>query len=385
MNKLLIIIFLCFVGCPVSAQDNAVYERSQIFQLFQNQDFENALNQLVTLQKPAMPTQFHLDLGYAYFMMDRLDEAQAEYLRSFKADSTSIQANLYLANIYLRQRLEELALVHYKRLTHLYPDVYRYWQYAASAAGMLKEYDSAHAYIEKSYTLNPRSASVANEYARSLQLKKMSDQAEKVIDDFLKTDSSGELIITRKIDISFKKNNNEDVIYWGERLWHSNAVTSNAFTQLLFSYLNTNRPHKCIELFDWMESNNMSNESAAYGAALAYTKKKEFKKSNELLTRCIENNIIKEAATYLRAKADNFEGLKQYDKSIAYYDTSYYIFQKPIDLYYAGAVYDGKLNDRSGAGKYYKKYLQKAGKPTSSDEKRVNAYITTFLKPKSGP
>ncbi len=367
----------------LNAQQANQYNSTTVYQLFQNQDYEKAASYLVSVNKHAENLQYRLDLGYAYYMLNKFSDSKIEYEKAFQTDSTNIQANLYLASIYNRQRLPELALSHYMRMVNMHPDNYRYWQYASSAAYTLNEFDSSFYYITKSYALKPTSSSVVHQYAEALQKKKMTEVAEKVVNTFLETDPTDEIIIAKKIDISFYKNNYADVILWGERLVNTNALTPSAYTKLLFSYLNTGNLDKCIQLYDWLEARNMGNESAKYGAALAYARKKNFTVSNELLQQCLENNILTDAILYLRAKANNYEALKDYKKAIAYYDTSYYIFQKPIDLYFAGTIYDHTLKNKAKATEYYRLYQKKSGKPKTNTELQIAGYIKEYLMPKA--
>lgn len=381
MNKILVISILVSSSLFAIAQ-NSAYNRESLMQMFQNQDYEGASAYLKGIQPQGNYLQYYLDLGYSYYMQNLFTEANATYQQAYNLDTNNIQANLYLADIYSRQRVNELAYGHYKRLIRIDPSAYRYWQSAATSLERMKEYDSAYNYIEKSYALRPQSPSVTYQYAEAMQRKKMLDEAEKIVDSYLSVDSLNDMIVSKKIDISFKKSKNNEVIFWGERLWNANSQAAGALTTLAFSYLNTGRLDKCLELYSWMDEQNMKNESLTYCAALAHARKKNFAKSNELLEECIDNNILKEAVIYLRAKADNYEAVKDYNRAVAYYDTSYYLFQMPADLYHAGSIYDRGLKNKARASAYYKRYLQRKGAPQNNTDKQIADYIKEYLKPK---
>ena len=153
------------------------------------------------------------------------------------------------------------------------------------------------------------------------------------------------------------------------------------YVNLAYSYLNTDSLDKCIKLCEWLMVNNKATQSVLYCAAIAYSKKKEYKKSNELLDACLALSIQKDAVGYFNAKSDNFEAMKQYQKAISYYDTSYYIFQSPPDLYYKGRIYDKYLRNKAKARLYYQRFIDKRKNPRNSGEVKVFEYIREYLKP----
>ncbi|ULT43382.1 hypothetical protein KRR40_08015 [Niabella defluvii] len=82
-------------------------------------------------------------------------------------------------------------------------------------------------------------------------------------------------------------------------------------------------------------------------------------KSNLLLDECLQQNLLPQAKAYFRGKADNYEKIKDFKKAITFYDTSYFIFQDPYDLYYKARVYDANLNNKQQALFFTKDLLQK--------------------------
>lgn len=382
MKKIFFILGFCIQLFTSSSAQN-IYDRKTVQDYFQNQDFEKAVNYLCNIPDELKTVQFFIDKGYSLFMLEKYNEAKSDYLIAYQKEPQNLQANLYLADIYNRQRKYDSSLLYYQNLILLQPGQYKFWQSAATCWDMMKENDSAFIYIKKSYSLNPKAASVAYQYAEALQYKKLSDEAETVINNYLKADSSNELIISKRIDMSFKSNKYKDVIFWGKRLLLDSAIAPGSYTKLAFAYLNTGQSEKSLNVYNWLDVRNMNNESVKYCAALAYARMNNFVVSNQLLGECIDNNILKDAKIYYRAKADNFERLKLYSKAIAYFDTSYYIFQDPIDLFYAGSIYDRDLKNRAKAIFYYKKYMLQKTKSPNESNARISDYIKEYLKPQS--
>ncbi|ANH82595.1 hypothetical protein A8C56_17885 [Niabella ginsenosidivorans] len=87
------------------------------------------------------------------------------------------------------------------------------------------------------------------------------------------------------------------------------------------------------------------------------------------------------ATTYLRAKGSNAEAVKNYKAAIALYDTSYYIFRDPLDLFLSGREYDLHLKNCARATSYYRKFLTVRPEPLNPDETRITRYIKEFLAP----
>ncbi|MCH5600713.1 tetratricopeptide repeat protein [Niabella ginsengisoli] len=200
----------------------------------------------------------------------------------------------------------------------------------------------------------------------------------------MQKDSSSVAVINKKISIRYKEKDYKAVIFWGEKLLRDSVQPLSAvgpYIHLAYSYLNTNKIEKSLNLCNWMNENNLSSETITYCQALCYSRQQNYTKSNELLNECIDLNIQKEAQIYFRAKADNYALMKNYTTAVREMDTSYYIFHDPIDLYLAGKVYDDQ-NNKAKASVYYKKYLSENKKPASPLEVKLENYMKEYLKPR---
>ena len=99
------------------------------------------------------------------------------------------------------------------------------------------------------------------------------------------------------------------------------------------------------------------------------------------MDKCISQTIQKEAGIYLKAKAVNYEQMKDYKKAMNYYDTAYYIFRNPIDVYLAGRIADHYLKDRTKASAMYRFYLKLNPVPANENEESILKYISEYLRP----
>ena len=372
----LLLLSLC---CSFSSFSMTNSDSLQYF--LQIRDYDKAIEWL-SAHKPENYSRNHfLTLGYCYFMNNQEKQALQHYQKVYDQEPQELQANLYLGLI--NQQIKEYgrALSFFRNLTVLYPSNYKYWLYTASIFHSLQFSDSSLLYTEKAYSINPKAPDAALRYCNALLLSQKRSEAIKVIDNFLRSDSTKPEVIAQKISFSDYDKKHKEVIFWGERLLRDSVKNGRALTSLAYAYLNTEQPDKCLDLYKWMEKENIGNETLTYCAALAYTQKKDYGASNRLLDECLSQNIMSAAVVYFRAKSDNYESLKQYQKALAQHDSSYYIFHKPFDLYYKGRLYDLFLNNKKQASVFYKKFLAEKQKPETPVEEKLFNYIREYIKP----
>lgn len=381
MFKKLIITVLCLNAMLTGAQD--LYDPLQVLTFCKNQDYEQALRYLNAVPAPEQE-QYLFDLGYVHYMNDQFTEARSAFTRLYQKNPQLPAPQAYLARLSNMKGDHDSALFYYKNLTQLLPEQYKYWHYAATVWARLKQPDSALAYIRKSYALRPQAGKVAYDYATYLNNAKQKKEAEAIVDRFLLSDTSYLPIIGKKVDLCFSTGRYNEAINWGERMRACDPLPADhwgSYINLLYSYLNLKQPDSVLSVYSWLELEGIGGESAAYGAALAHAMKKNYATSDSLLTECIAFNIQEMAATYLRAKADNALAVKNYNKAVALYDTSYYIFKEPLDLFQAGRVFDSQLQNRSRATGYYKRFLRARPVPKTDEEENITGYIKAFLNP----
>lgn len=369
------LLFICF-----SAAAQSGYDRSRLADFFQSNDYEGAIHWLQAFESQKNNLQYQADLGYAYFMSGDLENAKPPFLNLFQQKPDNLQANLYLAQVYEEFKMTDSALYYYLRLTSLRPANYRFWHKSTQLYADIALYDSALNCVQKGYAVNPHSGKLLVQYANLLVRFKQSGKADSLVNSFLLVDSSNIDVIAKKIELASKKPDHRQVIYWGEKLLADSADLLMPYVNLAYSYLNVDSIDRSAWVCEWLIGQNKAHPPVLYCAALAYAKKKDYTRSNELLDRCLELSLQKEAVTYFNAKSDNFEAMKQYRKAASYHDTSYYYFQSPLDLYYAGRIYDKYLRNKPKAATYYKQFIVKRKKPASNDEARIFQYIETYLK-----
>ncbi|AHF18010.1 tetratricopeptide repeat protein [Niabella soli] len=374
---ILLIIILFDIYCPGQTS----YDRSKLQRFYQDLDNEQALAYLKSIP-PNTDAEYLFDLGYANYINGQTKEAGAIFTALYHKDRALPVPQLYLAMLFEQQRNYDSALFYYKNLTLLLPNSYKYWLAGARQWSRLNQTDSAVSYAQKSYRLSPASGRVVYDLAAYLKVQKRKTEAEKLIDLFLKQDTTYDPVIGQKITLCFDAKRYKEAIQWGELYRRREADAPLPYISLLYSYLNTNNPDSVISLYKWLGLKNMMAESIAYGAALAYATRKNYKASDSLLSECLKLNIQETAVTYLRAMSNNATALKNYKQAVAFYDTAYYLFHDPIDLFFAGKVYDKHLHDPAKAAVYYQKFRVVCPRPSDPDEVAITQYIKEFLPPR---
>ncbi|MBO9594702.1 MAG: hypothetical protein J7599_17495 [Niabella sp.] len=381
MSKKLIITLLSLGSLLAGAQEG--YDPLKVLTFYKNQDYEQALRYLNATPAPENE-QYLFDLGYVQYMNDHAADATAAFLKLHQKNPNLQSPQLYLALLYDRAGDEYTALHYYKNLVALDSGNYKYWHYAAGEWSKLRQPDSAIACMRKSYTLNPTAGRVVYDLCTYLDNAQQKKEAEQLVDRFLRSDSSYFPLMGKKVDLCFSAGRYTEAIAWGERLRTRNAPPANLsapYIHLLYSYLNLKKPDSVLSIYNWLQLQGVGGESATYGAALAHAIKKNYVISDSLLTECINYNIQEMAAIYLRAKADNAVAVQNYNQAMALYDTSYYIFKDPVDLFQAGRISDNYLKNRTQAAGYYKKFLRSRPTPKTNDEATITRYIKEFLNP----
>ena len=107
-------------------------DKEKINDLFQNQQFEDAIDYLKPFYiKDSANLQTLNSLGYAFYMNDNREEAKIYFQKIFDIDSNNISANQYLANIDISNRDYDWPKHLSYRLIHINPSRSSYFRILA--------------------------------------------------------------------------------------------------------------------------------------------------------------------------------------------------------------------------------------------------------------
>jgi tetratricopeptide (TPR) repeat protein len=358
-----------------NAQQPGVIDKSRVMDLFQNQEFSEAIEYLSpALQTDSANVMILGWAGYAYYMSDKTREAGNCFRRAVAVDSNNVSALHYLVLLELGEAGGGDALGYARRLLSLQPQRAMWWRTVGDCWRRKNKPDSALVYLDSAYLLMPGDMKTVAGLADVLVDKKIYARADTILDYALISDSLNVSLLKLRLRSAYQAQDYAAVLVPGERLVRLEDPSVVSLTWLALSYYDLQKYGDCIRICDHMLGMGLELESVYYYEARAYAKLKEYPKSNELLTIALSKALSATAEWYYDARGDNYEALKDYKKALANCDTGYYLFKDPITLYNCGRLCETGLHDMNMARQYYRRYLAVA-QPKSEQEKKAYAYV----------
>ncbi len=371
-STLFILFVTLFTASTCSGQSP---DKEKITDLFQNQQFEDAIDYLKPFyQRDSGNLQTLNSLGYAFYMNDNRDEAKIYFQKIFDLDSNNISANQYLANIDIGNRDYELAKTFVYRLIHINPTRSSYYRILAGIYKKNREEDSARFYYDHAYYLAPMDNKNITAYGEILINDSNYLKADSILGAGLTKDPYNINFLKLLIQSSYDSKNYGGMIAPGEKLIRMGELQFPILSKLVFAFYSLKKYEDCIHLCKLMDSNFIAVESTYYYESMSWSKLNNLARSNELLEKCLSYAVSKTAELYYYDLARNNETMKYYQKAISNYDTAYYLFGNPFMLYNIGRMYDEHLKNYRKAKTYYSKYLIKA-KPETGEEKKLYRFV----------
>jgi tetratricopeptide (TPR) repeat protein len=350
-------------------------DKEKITDLFQNQQFEDAIDYLKPFYvKDSGNLQILNSLGYAYYMNDNRDEAKIYFQKIFDTDSNNVSANQYLANIDISNRDYDEAKTFVYRLIHINPSRSSYYRILAGIYKKNREEDSARFYYEHAYYLAPTDSKNITAYSEILINDSNYLKADSILGAGLTKDPFNINFLKLLIQSSYDSKNYERMIAPGEKLIRMGELQFPVLSKLVFAFYSLKKYENCIHLCELMDSNFIAVESTYYYESMSWAKLNNLVRSNELLEKCLSYAVSKTAELYYYDLARNNETMKYYQRAISNYDTAYYLFKNPVMLYHEGRIYDEHLKNYKKAKIYYSKYL-KVTKPETGDGKKLYKFV----------
>lgn len=342
-------------------QSALIPDKSRLMQYFENQEYAQAANYLLPIVQADANNIHNLSLlGYTYYMSNQLANAEQCYLKIWNEDSTDITACNYLGKINLQKGNNPLALFYFCRLIDLKPGVAAYYKEAAVTWSLMSNFAAAGYYYRLSYFINPDDPQVVTSLADSWLGQKMYNRADSILDDALEKDSLDAGLIEEKIKSAYVQKEYPVIFPLIERLKRMNTIDLNSYLYGAVGYFYLKQYQPCVDLCDFLIVHHYQTLSVLFTEAMAFKEQKRYSESLATLDECIGMALNKQANDYFVAKAAIYRTLKQYNKAFRQYDTAYYIFHNPLQLYNKALLYDVQLKKPLEALKYYRSYLRNA-------------------------
>ena len=349
-------------------------DKSKVMDLFQDQQFDEALNYLSpVLQADSDNVPVLNYAGYAYYMSDNEAGARACYERILGIDENSVTALHYLVLLNEGQNAGA-ALEYAQRLIGLQPHKAAWWRVAGEMWGRLQNPDSALFYVDKAYELAPGDVKTVVTLGNLLCDGKAYSRADSITGIALERDSMNVSLLKLRVRSGYAQKDFSAVLAPGERLLKQNEPSVNSLEWLALSYYNLKQYPDCIRVCEGMLDMGLEIEAVYYYEARAEAKLHHYDSSNNLLRTALKKAKSPTMEWYYDGLGDNFESLRDYKKAVAHYDTAYYLFKDPLALYTCGRIAETELHSPVLARQYYRRYLAMA-KPESEEEKRAYRYV----------
>jgi tetratricopeptide (TPR) repeat protein len=390
MKKAFLCLFFCAAAGTVLAQpDSSPFkvkeysaaanfaggvDKSKIMDLFQDQQFDEALNYLSpVLQTDSANLPVLNYAGYAYYMSDNEAGARACYTYMLKVDSNSTTALHYLV---LLNELNEPAVArkYSQRLIDLQPRKAAWWRVTGELWGRLQRPDSALVFLDKAYELAPGDVKTVTALGNLLCDAKTYGRADSIVDLALQKDSMNVSLLKIRVRSAYQQKQYAAVLAPGEKLLKLKEPSVNSLEWLALAYYELKQYSMSIHVCESMLDMGLELEAVYYYEALAEAKLKDYNNSNELLHKALAKAKSATIEWYYDKLGDNFESMRNYKKAVAHYDTAYYLFRDPLTLYACGRIAESELHDMVMARQYYRRYLALA-KPASDEEKKAYGYV----------
>jgi tetratricopeptide (TPR) repeat protein len=349
-------------------------DKSKVMDLFQDQQFDEALNYLSpVLQADSDNVPVLNYAGYAYYMSDNEAAARACYERILTIDGNSLTALHYL--VLLDEQVDARRALEYpQRLIELQPHKAAWWRVSGELFGRLQRPDSALVYLDKAYELAPGDVKTVVALGNLLCEGKAYGRADSIADLALQRDSMNVSLLKLRVRSGYAQKDFTAALAPGERLLKLNEPSVNSLEWLALSYYNLKQYPDCIRVCEGMLDMGLELEAVYYYEARAEAKQHHYDSSNSLLHKALTKAKSPTMEWYYDGLGDNFESLRDYKKAVAHYDTAYYLFKDPLALYTCGRIAETELKSPALARQYYRRYLA-AAKPETPEEQKAYRYV----------
>lgn len=361
-------------GVQVQLTAKNSFDKATILNHLQNQEYEEAIGYLSPLLQADSANSALLGYaGYAYFMNEDYSSSARCYHRLLGMDSVSVPALHYLLLMEISDQ-PAAAKGYAIRLVQLQPDRAVWWRSLGEIMARAMDKDSALYCYNMAHVLAPHDVRTISGLADILIGEKEFARVDSLVEPAMAVDSLNLTLNKIAVRTAYMSQHYDAALVPGERLVRALDPSIQALTWLGLSYYNLKQYPDCIRVCEHMLNLGLTQESVFYYEARAWTKLKEYRKSDSLLRIALSISLAPTTEWYYDNLGSNHDDLKEYKAAVANYDTAYYLFKDPMVLYACGRICETELKDVARARKYYLRYLAVA-KPVKKEEKEAYAYV----------
>jgi tetratricopeptide (TPR) repeat protein len=356
MKKLvlaILIILSSIAKSQVKEPDN-IY----LLDLFQSQRYMEATDYLKKIyQEPITDKKVLSRLGYSLKMAGKLPEAEMYYSRILNQDSTDLPALFSLAGINQSKGNFTRATDYYKIILAIDSNNFSVYKQLSDMIEASQGVLFAAIYLAKANLLNPSDGDIAYSFSKVLKDAKQYKMAEEVLDVAIAADSTNLVLLRGKTELAYALDKWNLVIEISNKLIAEGDQSAHILKMLGEAYYSSKKYKMAIEILEGMEKNLQQSESTLYFIAMSYKALENYPKSIEYFNKTLKECISPNTAEYYALIGDINQKNNQIKSALASYQKSLFFEGKPLTFYSMATIYDQKLNDKTTALRYYKRYL----------------------------
>lgn len=381
MKKILLLLLSGLMAFTAQAQTASSNIDRQLMQYFQNQEYAKAAIYLKFMANSDTANIRYLSLlGYSYYMSGQLVQAADCFQQLLQKDAHNSRAVYYLGKINAIKGNNPVALNYFCKLVTLKPDVAAYYKQLAALWDKLNNAAAATWYYELSYHLNPNDPAVITSLANHWIGQELYLKADSILDKALQQDSMQANILVARIHSAYGQKDYTTIFPLADQLEKMHFVTLQPFLLTAIAYFDLKKYDSSIAICEFLLGNKLKTKTVVYLEALSYKALHDYKKSLARLDECLAMALDDDADNYFSVKGDIYETLHQPSKALKQYDTAYYIFHHPLQLYNKARIYDASFENPHTALRYYRRYLSHRKGPAKGDERKVLSFVRKRVK-----
>ncbi|HFA47388.1 MAG TPA: tetratricopeptide repeat protein [Bacteroidetes bacterium] len=357
---LLLLAILFFAPYRANAQsdlDSLYHEGLQEMQAFK---YQQALELFFECQRndPFNP-EYLSKVGYCYFQLGNLQEAQIYFKEVMKKDSVHVSSLNYLATIEEQMLDYRSALGRVEQLIGLDSTNSYYYRTAGHLSEKLGRPGKAMIYYQQAISLNPGDQAALVAYCNLLSAVGDLHQADSILESALHKQPKNLKLLYESAKANYRLRTYEQVLPRFEKALEM-GDTNLVYLPLLPYSLS--QMERCGEAVPWMEyilEKKEPNEQLHYFLGFCYNKLDSIEKSIEHYELAVEEGLSPNLGVYyqhmgdIMAKQDKHRtALKNYELAQKYGNTD------PVIFFHMAVAFDHVyIKDKKRPLSFYKKYL----------------------------
>jgi len=375
MKNLLFILLLTLNCATVFSQSRKVsYEK--LLGYYQSQKYVEAADYLKGIYGENSENAKGISkLAYTYMMANRLPEAEANYLKILRRDSSNISALFNLATINVKREHNEQAVKYYHDILKIDSTDFRVYKQLAMLTRK-QAMPQKISYLRKASQLNPTDPDIAYTLAESYCQAKEYAAADTILSAALNADSVNLKLLNMKLPVSIGLKKYRTAIETGKKLFHYGDSSTFVANHLGRAYFLNSEYTNALHTFLIIKDESFDNEMLFHSISLCYRELKDFKNATLYLEKAIKQGISPKIASYYGLIGESYESLNLNKEANDAYKQGLLFENNGSLLYNIALVYETKLNDKKSAINYYTQYLKTID---SKEKPRLTSFINNKI------